>query len=103
MRKPLLAPVNGRRSNITCYHLNAWVRQLLSIITKPAPNHEHELAFPLNISAIQPLDEVGIDFHVRPMDGLLIALGLRIEFLKPARGIPTLRKLLGELSCLCSR
>src|SRR5579863_4711003 len=36
------------------------------------------------------------------MDGLPIALRLRIELLKPARVIPTLRKLPGELSCPCS-
>src|SRR5258708_826096 len=102
MRKPLLAPVNGRRSNITCDHLKASVRQLLSIITKPTTNNEGELSFALNVSAIQPLDEVGITDHLRPVDGLLISLSLRVQSFKPACCIPPLHKLLGELLCLCS-
>src|SRR2546423_3039920 len=103
MRKPLLAPVNGRRSNITCYHLKASARQLLSIITKPTTHHECPLAFAPNVSAIQPLDEVGITDHLSPVDGLLISLSLRVESFKPAYCIPPLHKLLGELSGLCSR
>src|SRR5437868_7081816 len=88
MRKPLLAPVNGRRSNITCYHLKASARQLLSIITKPTTHHECPLAFAPNVSAIQPLDEVGITDHLSSVDGLLISLSLRVESFKPACGIP---------------
>src|SRR5258708_11231784 len=102
MRKPLPAPGNGRRSNIKGDHLKASARQLLSIITKPTTNHEGELSFALNVSAIQPLDEVGIDFHIRPVDGLLISLSLRVQFFKPACCISPLHKLLRELSCLCS-
>src|SRR5438067_551850 len=102
MRKPLPAPVNGRRSNIKGDHLKASARQFLGIITQPTPNHEGPPAFALNVSAIQPRDEVGIDFHVGPVDGLLIALSLRVQLLKPARSISPLRKLLGELPCLCS-
>src|SRR5713226_5700633 len=103
MRKPLLAPVNGCRSNITCDHLKASVRQLLSIIAKPTTNDEGSPAFAPNVSAIQPLDEVGITDHLDPVDGLLISLSLRVQSFKPARCIPPLRKLLGELSCPCSR
>src|SRR6266852_101109 len=103
MRKPLLAPVNGCRSNITCDHLKASVRQLLSIIAKPTTNDEGSPAFAPNVSAIQPLDEVGITDHLDPVDGLLISLSLRVQFFKPACCIPPLRKLLGELSCPCSR
>src|SRR6266567_43800 len=102
MRKPLLAPDDGRRSNIKGDHLKASARQLLGIITQPASNHEGPPACAVNVSAIQPPDEVGIDFHISPVDGLLISLSLRVEFLKPARGISPLPKLLGELSCLCS-
>src|SRR2546430_4270993 len=88
MRKPLLAPVNGRRSDIKGDHLKASVRQLLSIITQPTPNYEGELSFALNVSAIKPLDEVGITDHLSPVDGLLISLSLRVESFKPACGIP---------------
>ena len=76
MRKALLAPGNGRRSNIKGDHLKASMCQLLGIIPQPTPNHEGELALTRNVSAIQPPDEVGIGFHVSPMDGLLIALRL---------------------------
>src|SRR2546422_9641213 len=102
MRKPLMAPVNGRRSNIKCDHLKASMGQLLSIITKTTPNNEGPLAFALNVSAIQPLDEVGITDHLSPVDGLLISLSLSIQSFKPACCIPPLHKLMGELSCLCS-
>ena len=56
MRKPLPAPGNGRRSNITGDHLKASMRQLLGIITQPTPNYEGELALTPNGSAIQPPD-----------------------------------------------
>ena len=88
MRKALLVPGNGRRSNIKGDHLKASMCQLLCIIPQPTPNHEGELAFAPNVSAIQPPDEVGIDFHVSPVDRLLISLSLRVQCLKPARGIP---------------
>src|SRR6266700_5391663 len=103
MRKPLLAPVNGRRSDIKGDHLKASVRQRLSIITQPTPNYEGELSFALNVSAIKPMDEVGITDHLSPVDGLLISLSLRVQSFKPACCIPPLHKLLGELSGLCSR
>src|SRR5467141_1537063 len=102
MRKPLPAPGNGRRSNVKGDHLEASVRQLLGIITQSTPNHESELSFALSASAIQPPDEVGVDFHVGPVNGLLIFLSLHVQCLKPARGIPPLRKLLGELPRPCS-
>src|SRR6266567_81461 len=102
MRKPLLAPDDGHRGNIKGDHLKASARQLLGIITQPTPDHEGELAFTPKVSAIQPVDQVGIDFHVSPADGLLISLSLRVQPFKPARGISALRKLLGELSCPCS-
>ena len=76
MRKALLAPGNGRRSNIKGDHLKASMRQFLGIITQPTPNDEGKLALTHNGSAIQPPDEVGIDFHVSPVDGLLISLSL---------------------------
>ncbi len=76
MRKALPAPGNGRRSNITGDHLKVSLRQLLGIITQPTPYHESPPACALNILAIQPPDEVGIDFHVSPVDGLLISLSL---------------------------
>src|SRR5215471_731811 len=102
MRKPLLAPDNGCGSDIKGDHLKASVRQFLSIIAKPATNNEGSLAFAPNVSAIQPSDEVGIDFHLRPVDGPLIALSLSIQSFEPARCIPPLHRLLGEMSCLCS-
>jgi len=76
MRKALLAPGNGRGSNIKGDHLKASLRHLLGIIPQPTPNDEGELALTPNGSAIQPPDEVGIDFHVSPVDGLLISLSL---------------------------
>src|SRR5438552_19027023 len=88
MRKPLLAPVNGRRSDIKGDHLKASVRQLLSIITQPTPNYEGELSFALNVSAIKPMDEVGITDHLSPVDGLLISFSLRVQSFKPACCIP---------------
>jgi hypothetical protein len=102
MREPPPAPGNGSRSNVKGDYLKASVCQFLGIIPKPTSNHESELSCALNVSAIQPPDEVGIGFHISPVEGLLISLSLRIQFLKPARCIPTLYKFMGELSRLCS-
>ena len=92
----VVVPRDCGRRDVERGHREAAPRELLGVVTEPAADLQGPAAGACDALAIEPGNEARIRREIGPRDGARIAVGLGVEDLEPADGVPTREMLRGE-------